>query len=84
MSNCTAGLQSDWFNYNSFTTNKQIVTYFLYFFKKMGHPLASFSFIFYLFKQTIQFLQQINLKNVHPVYGAGIRTHGLLNMSRHP
>ena len=35
-------------------------------------------------KQTVQFLQQINVKNVHPVYGAGIRTHDLSNMSRHP
>ena len=26
-------------------------------------------------KKTLQFLQQINVKNVHPVFGAGIRTH---------
>ena len=45
---------------------------------------ASFLFIFRLFNETIQFLQQINVKNVHvhPVYGAGIRNHDLLNMSR--
>ena len=36
---------------------------------------------FRLFKQTLQFLQQINVKNVHPVYGAGIRTHELRNIS---
>ena len=30
----------------------------------MGQPLTSFSIIFSLFKQTIQFLQQINVKNV--------------------
>ena len=36
---------------------------------------------FHLFKQTLQFLQQINGKNVHPVNGAGIRTHNLRNMS---
>ena len=38
------------------------------------------------FKQTIQFLQQINVKKcrVHPVYDAGIRTHNLLFMSRLP
>ena len=48
------------------------------FFKNVPTP-ASFRF-----KQTIQFLQQINVKNVHPVYGAGIRTHGLLNTSSHP
>ena len=29
------------------------------------------------------FLQQINVKNVRPVYGAGIWTYDLLNMSRH-
>ena len=32
--------------------------------------------LFCLFKHTLQILQQIHLwKNVHPVYGAGIRTH---------
>ena len=34
-----------------------------------------------LFKQTTQILQQINVKNVHPVSGAGIRTPELI-MSR--
>ena len=33
--------------------------------------MGSFSFIFGLFKQTIQFLQQFNVKNVHPLSGAG-------------
>ena len=42
------------------------------FFLKKGPTLASFSFLFSLFKQTLQFLQQINVKNVHPVYSAGI------------
>ena len=45
---------------------------------------ASFYFIFGLFKQTIQFSQQINVKNIHPEYGAGIQTHNLSNMSRLP
>ena len=51
---------------------------FLFF--KNGPTSASFSFIFGLFKQTIQFLQQINVKkcHVHPVSGAGIRTHETL------
>ena len=52
-----------------------------------GPTPASFSFIFGLFKQTIQFLQQINVKkcpNVHPVFGAGIRTNNLSNMNCHP
>ena len=34
--------------------------------------LASFSFIFGLFKTNNTILQQINVKIVHPVYGAGI------------
>ena len=41
---------------------------------------ASFSFIFGLFQTNIAILQQINVKNVHPVYGTGIRTHDLKNM----
>ena len=51
----------------------------------MGHPPASFSFIFSLFKTNINtILQQIDVKNVHPVYGTGIRTHDLQNMSLLP
>ena len=34
----------------------------------------------HLFKQTLQSLQQIYVKNVHPVSGAGIQTHNLQNM----
>ena len=47
---------------------------------------ASFLFIFGLFKQTVQILQQINVKKCHdhPVYSAGIWTHDLLNMSYLP
>ena len=36
---------------------------------------------FSLFIETLQFLQQINVKTVHPVYGAGIRTQDLQNKS---
>ena len=39
---------------------------------------------FHLLKQTLQFLQQINVKNVQPIYSAGIRTHNLQNMSLLP
>ena len=53
-----------------------------FFFKKWANP--GLFFMFGLFKQTIQFLQQINVKNIHPIYGAGIRTHDLSNMSRVP
>ena len=49
-----------------------------------GPTPASFSFIFVLFKQTIQFLQRIYLKNVHPVYSPRIRTHNLWNVSLFP
>ena len=47
-----------------------------------GPTLAFLSFIFGLYKQTsLQFLQQIYVKNVHPECSAGIRTHDLQNMS---
>ena len=32
-------------------------------------------------KQTFQLVQQIIAKNVHPVSGAGIQTHDLLNIN---
>ena len=48
----------------------------------MGHPRP---FIVGLFQTNINAtLQQIKAKIVHPVYGAGIRTHNFLNMSRLP
>ena len=45
-----------------------------FFFIKMGHPRPLFHLFSVFFKQTIQFLQQINAKKcqVHPVSGAGI------------
>ena len=48
-----------------------------FFFKKMSQLRPLFLFIFGFFKQTIQFLQQINVINVHPEYGTRIRTHDL-------
>ena len=56
----------------------------LFYFFLNGPTRASFPFIFGLFKQTLQFLQQIDVKNVHPVYSARIWTHNLSNMSHHP
>ena len=50
--------------------------------KLLDWPL--FFIYFHLFKQTLQFLQQINVKNVHPVYRAGVQTHNLLNTSLLP
>ena len=46
---------------------------------KMGHPRSLFIY-FGLFKQTVHFLQQINVKNVPLVSSAGIRTHDILNI----
>ena len=55
-----------------------------WFFKKWANPGLFFDYFQSFFKKT-QFLQHINVKNVHPVYGARIRTHDLSNMSRrHP
>ena len=59
-------------------------TWLVNFLKKNGPTPASFSFIFGLFKQTLQFLQWINVKNIHLVYGTGNRTHDLWNMSLFP
>ena len=57
---------------------------FLLILKIIDQP-GLFFIYFRLFKQiSIQFLQQINVKNVHPVYGAGIQTLNLQNMSLHP
>ena len=55
-------------------------SYILTFFKNGPTP-ASFSFIFGLFKQTTNFYNKYMWKNVHPVYGAGIQTHNLRNVS---
>ena len=51
-----------------------------------GPSPTSFWFTFSVFfKQTsMNFLQQIDVKNVHPVYCAGIRTHDLQSMSHRP
>ena len=45
---------------------------------KNGPSSITFAFIFGFFKQTMRNLQQINVKNVHPVSGTGIRTHNPL------
>ena len=52
---------------------------------KNGPSPVSFTFIFGLFQTNFNtILQPINVKNVHPVYGAGIQTHDLQNMSLLP
>ena len=45
---------------------------------------ASFPYIFCVFIQTIQFYNKLMQKYAHPVSGAGIRTHNLLNTSLLP
>ena len=56
----------------------------LFSFKNGPYP-ASFSFIFGLFKQkSIQIYNKLMWKNVHPVYGSGIWTHDLQNVSLLP
>ena len=52
-------------------------------FIKKGQSLPLFH-LFSSFQKHITFLQQINVKNVDPVYGARIRTHYLQNMSLLP
>ena len=41
----------------------------------MGHPRSLFLLFLGLFKHTLQFLQQVCVKNVHSVSGVGIQTH---------
>ena len=48
----------------------------VFFFEKMGQLRPLFRFF--------GFLRQTYVKNVHPVYGAGIRTHDLRNVSLFP
>ena len=53
------------------------------FFIKEANP-GHFFVHFRSFQTTIEFLQQMYVKNVHPGYGAGIRTHDLWNVSLFP
>ena len=52
------------------------------FFLKKWANSGLFLIYFRLFKHTLQFLQQTNVKNGHQVYGAGIWTRNLWNMSQ--
>ena len=56
-----------------------------HFLKKMCRPRPLFHLFSVFLKQTsIQFCNRLMWKNVHPVYGAGIRTHDLQNRSLLP
>ena len=46
--------------------------------------LVLFIIRFRLLKQTLQLLQQIYKKNVHPGYRTGIRTHNVQDLSLLP
>ena len=56
----------------------------LFFLKKISAIPSLFFIYFRLFKQTFQFLEQKYEKNVHPSYGAGIRTHDLQELRSPP
>ena len=56
--------------------NKMMCAYDVLFIKEWIIP-GLFLVYFRLFKQTLHFLQQIYVKNVHAVYSAGIQTRGL-------
>ena len=58
----------------------QIVS--LFFFKKNGPTPASFFCLFSVFSNKhYNFYNKYMWKNIHPVYGAGIWTHDLWNVS---
>ena len=54
------------------------VKFWLFFFKIWANPGLFFRLFTVFSKKHYNFY---NVKNVHPVYGAGIWTHNLLNMS---
>ena len=49
-------------------------------FLKMGQPRPLIIYFWSFHQTSLQFWQQIYVKNVHLVYGAGIRTHCLWSM----
>ena len=49
----------------------------------MANP-GLFVIYFWSFQTNITILQQIYVKNVHPVYGSGIQTHDFRNVSLFP
>ena len=52
--------------------------------KKIANPGLFFIYFQSFQSNIITILQQINVKNVHPQYGTGIRTLNRLIMSLHP
>ena len=69
------------FNNRSLWVGREIERMFVV---KMGHP-RPLSVCYRPFQANeIQLLQQINVKNVHLVIGAGIQTHNLMYLSLPP
>ena len=68
---------------NKCPTNFQYNLAIYRFLKKWANPGLFSVFLVFLNKQ-YNFLQQIYVKNVNPVYGARIRTHNLWNVSLFP
>ena len=50
----------------------------------MGQPRPLFRLFLVFSNKQYNFCNKKLWKNVHPEYGAGIRTHNLSDMSRHP
>ena len=68
-----------------FTAEASVVLTVSVVFFKMGQSRPLFRLFSVFFKKTsIQFCNKLMWKNVHPVYGPGIRTHDLHNMSLLP
>ena len=63
-----------WSHYNS------MKEYFL----KIGQPRLLFNLVLSFQTHITNFTTNRYVKNVYPVYGAGIQTHDLLNMSLLP
>ena len=57
---------------------------FFLFFLKMGQPRPLFCLFSVFSNKHYNFYNKYLWKNVHPVYGAGIRTHDLRNVSLFP
>ena len=56
----------------------------IFFKKEWANPSLFFVYFRSFSKKQYIFLQHINVKNVHPVYSAGIQTHNFSKMSCHP
>ena len=54
------------------------------FFKKIAQSRPLFNFFFVFSNKKYNIYNKSLWKNVHPVYGAGIRTNDLSNLSCHP